>query len=79
MAALLPSLVITGQLNRVVVLVVAASDAYIGQAGMFDLVETCHQNSPAVTSVEEVAVGERPTRQGPAAILCYTAKGRLHR
>ena len=44
-AALPPPLVITGKLNGEAILVVAALDAHVGQAAMFDLVESSHQGS----------------------------------
>ena len=45
-AALPPALVVAGELDGVAVLVVAAPDAHVGQAGVLDLVESCHQRSP---------------------------------
>src|SRR5262249_12339650 len=45
-ASTAPLLFIGGDLDRVVVLVMAAPDAYVSQAGMLDLIEANHRTSP---------------------------------
>ncbi len=46
MAGLLPLLLVAGQLHGQVVLVVAAADPHVGEAGVLDLVEADHPTPP---------------------------------
>ena len=66
MAALPPLGVVGGELHGLVVLVVAAADAHVGQAGILDLVEAIHRKRPRTPRLRALAV-------------CYTAAGVLHR
>ena len=65
-AALPPLGVVGGELHGQVVLVVAAADAHVRQAGVLDLVEAIHRKTPRTPRLRSLPV-------------CYTDARALHR
>ena len=63
-AALLPLGIVGSQVDSQIILVVASADAHVGQAGMLDLIETCHRTNPARDTADRAA---------PSPVPCYTA------